>query len=78
MTAAAVVPRVRSRTSGSSAGGDYFRRNEIWRTVIDKPTGDTVGDELVKQNCALVKYLPTGVDIVDVMPAPEPAAQLAA
>ncbi|MEZ0578858.1 VanW family protein [Nocardioides sp. MH1] len=46
--------------------GRVFRRNEIWRTVIDRRTGDTLGEELVKSNCALVKYLPEGVDIVDV------------
>lgn len=35
-----------------------YRHNEIWRTVIDKTTGDVVDDELVKRNHALVKYLP--------------------
>jgi vancomycin resistance protein VanW len=35
-----------------------YRHNEIWRTVIDKRTGDTVGEELVKRNHALVKYVP--------------------
>ncbi|KAA1419627.1 vancomycin resistance protein [Nocardioides humilatus] len=43
-----------------------FRRNEIWRTVIDRRTGAAVGEELVKRNCALVKYLPDGVEIVSV------------
>lgn len=47
-------------------GDRYFRRNEIWRTVIDRRTGNTVGEELLKKNCALVKYLPTGVDIIEV------------
>lgn len=45
--------------------GEYFRRNEIWRTLIDRRTGNPDGEELVKRNCALVKYLPTGVDIID-------------
>ena len=40
------------------AGDDLFRRNEIWRTVIDKRTGDAVGEELLKSNCALVRYEP--------------------
>jgi vancomycin resistance protein VanW len=46
--------------------GAHYRRNEIWRTVLDRRTGDAVGQELVKRNCALVKYLPTGVEIIDV------------
>ena len=46
--------------------GRVFRRNEIWRTVIDRRTGVAVGEELVKTNCALVKYLPDRVDILDV------------
>ncbi|MGC4939218.1 VanW family protein [Kribbella sp. DT2] len=50
------------------AGGEYFRRNEIWRTVIDRRTGDRVEDELIRENVALVKYVPGvgDVDIVDV------------
>lgn len=43
-----------------------FRRNEIWRTAISRRTGDVVGEELVKRNCALVKYVPEDVEIVDV------------
>ncbi len=38
--------------------GEYFRRNEIWRTVIDRRTGDHVGEELVRRNLALVTYVP--------------------
>jgi len=38
--------------------GRVFRRNEIWRTRVDKRTGAALGEELVKRNCALVKYLP--------------------
>ncbi len=49
--------------------GEHYRRNEIWRTVVDRRTGDTLGEELVKQNCALVTYVPTGVDVLDVGPA---------
>ncbi len=47
-------------------GADYFRRNEIWRTVIDTRTGNRLGEELVKRNCAQVMYRPTGVPVVDV------------
>lgn len=43
-----------------------FRRNEIWRTVISRRTGVQVGEELVKRNCALVKYLPVDVTIIDI------------
>ena len=35
-----------------------WRRNEIWRSVIDRRSGDVVGEELVKRNCAVVKYPP--------------------
>jgi vancomycin resistance protein VanW len=44
-------------------GDDYFRANQIWRSVIDRRTGQRVGEELVRHNCALVKYTPDGVDI---------------
>lgn len=47
--------------------GEHFRRNEIWRTAIDRRTGDRVGEELIQRNCALVKYLPTEQhDVIDV------------
>lgn len=48
-------------------GADYFRRNEIWRTVIDRRTGTTVRDELIRENVALVKYVPTDVEMLDVV-----------
>ena len=43
----------------------FFRRNEIWRRVIDRRSGNTVAEELLKQNCALVKYLPGSYRSVD-------------
>ncbi|MEL4504223.1 VanW family protein [Luteococcus sp. H138] len=46
-------------------GGEFFRRNEIWRDLINRRTGNRVGDELVKRNCAQVMYLPEGVEIID-------------
>jgi vancomycin resistance protein VanW len=49
------------------AGSDYFRRNEIWRSVIDRRTGRTTAEELVRENVALVKYVPTGVTVYDVV-----------
>ncbi len=42
----------------------YFRRNEIWRSVIDRRTGNTVGEEELKRNCALVIYEPKG-EVID-------------
>ena len=45
--------------------GEIFRANQIRRTVIDRRTGATTGDELLRRNCALVKYLPEGVEIED-------------
>ncbi len=44
----------------------YFRANQLWRSVIDRRSGNRVREELVRDNCALVKYVPTGVDIFDV------------
>lgn len=38
--------------------GRIFRRNEIWRRVIDRRTGTQTDEELLKQNCALVVYEP--------------------
>lgn len=47
--------------------GRVFRRNQVWRRVIDRRTGEQVGDELVKSNCALVVYEPgPGVEVIDV------------
>jgi vancomycin resistance protein VanW len=39
-------------------GDRVWRRNEIWRTVIDRRTGRPVREELLKRNCAVVKYPP--------------------
>ncbi len=47
------------------ARGAYFRTNQLRRRIIDATTGNGVGDELVRENCALVKYLPTGIDVVE-------------
>ncbi|MEO5859072.1 MAG: VanW family protein [Pyrinomonadaceae bacterium] len=42
--------------------GKNFRENEIWREVIDRRTGNRVGEELVVRNFSEVKYdLPVGV-----------------
>jgi vancomycin resistance protein VanW len=46
--------------------GRVFRRNEIWRTVLDRRSGDVVDEELVKQNCALLTYVPHDVEVLDV------------
>lgn len=49
-------------------GAEYFRRNEIWREVVDRRTGNIAGEEMLRRNCALVKYVPTGVDVTDITP----------
>jgi vancomycin resistance protein VanW len=46
-------------------GAQVYRSNEIWRRVIDRRTGADVGEELVKANCALVKYPPVAVQVID-------------
>jgi vancomycin resistance protein VanW len=40
-------------------GARIWRRNEIWRTLVDRRTGEAVGEELLKRNCAIVKYPPS-------------------
>jgi vancomycin resistance protein VanW len=37
---------------------NWFRRNEIWRSVFDRETGVHLRDEKLKSNCALVRYEP--------------------
>ncbi|GAB6903747.1 VanW family protein [Kineosporia succinea] len=39
--------------------GVWWRSNEIWRRVIDRRTGNHVGEELLKKNRARVMYDPT-------------------
>jgi vancomycin resistance protein VanW len=46
-------------------GDDHFRANQLRRRVIDKATGNELDDELVRENCALVKYVPTAADIIE-------------
>jgi len=46
-------------------GTQVFRTNEIWRTVHRRSDGSTIGAELVKRNCAVVKYEPNGT-LIDV------------
>lgn len=43
--------------------GRVFRANRIWRTVHDRLDGSVVGEELLKENCALVKYEPVDVTV---------------
>ena len=52
--------------------GRVYRQNEIWRTRIDKRTGSALGEELIKRNCALVKYAPAEHLVIDL---DAPAAQ---
>jgi vancomycin resistance protein VanW len=46
--------------------GRIFRTNEIWRTVHRRSDGLHIGEELMKKNCALVKYEPVDREIIDV------------
>jgi vancomycin resistance protein VanW len=47
--------------------GRIYRKNEIWRSAISKRTGNVVHEELLKQNCALVKYAPDEDRIIDII-----------
>jgi len=40
--------------------GRVYRTNEIWRRIHRRVDGAAMGEELLKRNCALVKYEPTG------------------
>ena len=60
------------------AGDEYFRRNEIWRSVRDRRTGDVVDTELMKRNCARVSYTPVGRTVIDLSLAPAAAPATAA
>lgn len=43
-----------------------YRRNQVWRRVLDRRTGEQVDEELVKSNCALVVYEPgPDVEVID-------------
>ena len=63
----------------AGAGDRVWRRNEIWRSVVDRRTGDVVGEELVKRNCAVVKYPPPEHLVLDLdedgRPAQAPAGR---
>lgn len=48
--------------------GNYFRANEIWRSVTDQATGDRASAELARRNCAMTKYVPEGVKIQTLHP----------
>ncbi|WP_082749045.1 VanW family protein [Nocardioides jensenii] len=47
--------------------GEIFRKNEIWRTVISRRTGNVTGEELLKKNCALVKYEPADGTVIELL-----------
>ncbi|WP_148614487.1 VanW family protein [Nocardioides rubriscoriae] len=49
---------------GPGPDAAVHRHNEIWRTVIDKRTGTTLAEELVKRNRALVTYVPDAAVVV--------------
>ena len=36
--------------------GRNFRENEIWREIVDRRTGNTVGEEMLVTNFSEVKY----------------------
>lgn len=48
-------------------GGRVFRTNEIWRTAYSRRTGSQEGEELVRVNCAVVRYAPPEDEITDVV-----------
>ena len=59
-----VTYSVQARDERFERGDDGLvrRSNEIWRTTTDRRTGEVVATELVRRNCAVVKY-PVGVSL---------------
>ena len=53
------------------------RRNEIWRILIDRRTGDAVGEELLRHNRALVKYAPHDYLVQNISAQAEYSGQVA-
>ena len=53
--------------------GRVWRRNEIWRTLVDRSSGGVVAEELVRRNCAVVKYPPAEHLVVDLDAQPTTA-----
>jgi vancomycin resistance protein VanW len=43
----------------TQVGDQWFRSNEIWRRLVDRRTGQRLGEELVKRNRARTMYDPT-------------------
>ncbi len=58
--------------------GRVWRRNEIWRTLVDPRTGDAVAEELVTRNCAVVKYPPPEHLVRDVQATTTPRSNIRA
>jgi vancomycin resistance protein VanW len=59
-----LLPRsyhVLERNSRFSKHGDiWFRTNELWRTILERSSGRTIGEEFIVRNHAEVKYVPVG------------------
>jgi len=49
--------------------GQVYRRNEIWRQVFSRQTGELLAEECMKRNCALVKYEPDPAKVREWRPA---------
>lgn len=52
-------------------GSEFYRSNQIWRRTIDRRTGATTSDDVIKHNCALVKYEPVNKTIHEIQPERE-------
>lgn len=46
----------------------WFRRNQIWRQVIDRETGNTIREELITSNFAEARYTPEAVAVAPTSP----------
>lgn len=44
--------------------GEFFRKNEIWRKVVSKKTGETIETQLMTKNFARVTYIPKSFVVV--------------
>lgn len=49
----------------SIEGQQWYRSNEIWRTVVDRKTGQIIREEHLFSNHSLVKYKPMSSEVVE-------------
>ena len=54
-----------TKAKGVKTGDTFFRKNEIWRKIIDKRTGNTISEECLAKNNARLSYVPGQYIVAD-------------